>query len=443
MSIGMNSGLAATTSVNLLYTTRPEDVRKAIQSKFNALQNNPSRRQWVNMGESVFPMTNSRRNRIIVNREGKFIFLDKIFENLITQRRQNRQNQQHQQSRQSEQQPQFKSEDSTKDYDRFQLLDLGTGSGELLRSLNQRFGVPMDGMIGISALDYRRSEASVATEATVTATPSAVGQTMSPLPSPSVAPGASAIPDASYVVANIDNLLEELHNGSRNKTRDKCSSKLDAKNMIGGSCTSLLPALSKATDIMFDVIWSRHTLYHTVDPIAVVEMVLTILKPKGVALLFHVPVKAQRISPVALLNCIIKMKNIDIACVEEMPESPGNFMVFAQAKNEKDFSNTSTKGYPSFASFIDYEDKCVTAAGTYTYATLYSRDSNGYRSLHEDRNGHTQEKKLLHATLSAEQFLTHACKLHSKQFEDCEPDVVQSSNDVVRRGLNMNCCRCM
>mmetsp|Transcript_38078 Transcript_38078/g.63898 ORF Transcript_38078/g.63898 Transcript_38078/m.63898 type:complete len:96 (+) Transcript_38078:132-419(+) len=87
MSIGMNSGLAATTSVNLLYTTRPEDVRKAIQSKFNALQNNPSRRQWVNMGESVFPMTNSRRNRIIVNREGKFIFLDKIFENLITQRR--------------------------------------------------------------------------------------------------------------------------------------------------------------------------------------------------------------------------------------------------------------------------------------------------------------------------------------------------------------------
>mmetsp|Transcript_38080 Transcript_38080/g.63903 ORF Transcript_38080/g.63903 Transcript_38080/m.63903 type:complete len:249 (+) Transcript_38080:132-878(+) len=226
MSIGMNSGLAATTSVNLLYTTRPEDVRKAIQSKFNALQNNPSRRQWVNMGESVFPMTNSRRNRIIVNREGKFIFLDKIFENLITQRRQNRQNQQHQQSRQSEQQPQFKSEDSTKDYDRFQLLDLGTGSGELLRSLNQRFGVPMDGMIGISALDYRRSEASVATEATVTATPSAVGQTMSPLPSPSVAPGASAIPDASYVVANIDNLLEELHNGSRNKTRDKCSSKL-------------------------------------------------------------------------------------------------------------------------------------------------------------------------------------------------------------------------
>jgi len=100
-------------------------------------------------------------------------------------------------------------------------------------------------------------------------------------------------------------------------------------------------------------------------------------------------------------------------------------------------------GYPSFASFIDYEDKCVTAAGTYTYATLYSRDSNGYRSLHEDRNGHTQEKKLLHATLSAEQFLTHACKLHSKQFEDCEPDVVQSSNDVVRRGLNMNCCRCM
>jgi len=207
------------------------------------------------------------------------------------------------------------------------------------------------------------------------------------------------------------------------------------------------PSAGFTTDIaMFDVIWSRHTLYHTVDPIAVVEMAITMLKPKGLALLFHVPVKAQRISPAELLNCIENMKKIDIACVEEMPDSPGNFLVFARAKaEEKDFSDAPTKGYSSFASFFDYENKCVSAAGTYTYATLYSRDdSKACHSFQEDKNSHTKGGGgNVHTSLSAEQFLVHACRLHS-QFQGGEAAVVPSSNAVYQRGRRrLDYCRCM
>eukprot|EP00467_Chlorarachnion_reptans_P024236 CAMPEP_0114538408 /NCGR_PEP_ID=MMETSP0109-20121206/30124_1 /TAXON_ID=29199 /ORGANISM="Chlorarachnion reptans, Strain CCCM449" /LENGTH=315 /DNA_ID=CAMNT_0001722419 /DNA_START=169 /DNA_END=1117 /DNA_ORIENTATION=- len=213
---------------------------------------------------------------------------------------------------------------------RFPLTIGFPGSGRVLCQLHRKFGFAYSQLLGVSALDHR-----------------------------SHCDENDELPGTSYMVANIDTLL--------------CKDKLDGqdgKKEINDKCIENKCGITPKSK--FALVWSRHTFYHLVDPVAAVEMAMNLTCPGGCALLFHVPIRAQGLDPKLLKDFHIdRSKTVEFSCVEEMIDKPGNFMILIFDGNK---CATTFKD-------LTYKNKLISAAGTYTYATY-------------DSPGKTIEKKM-------------------------------------------------
>ncbi|EGD82939.1 hypothetical protein PTSG_03572 [Salpingoeca rosetta] len=213
------------------------------------------------------------------------------------------------------------------------LLDLGTGTASLLAHLHTSLGWPFDRMLGISAVDER---------------------------SPSTTP---AVPDSSYCVANIDNLSSLAEEPQRDLTG------------------------------AFDVIWSSHTFYHLVDPIAAVCAVYDLLAPGGMAFLRHVPIAGTGLSREQLRSYL--RQHHFRACVAPMPDSPGNDMVLLRKPTQADLQVTVLPPPPPALSPPFTYTGTVQRSGTYQYALLQWQPeaNNDHPPRSEDDVAQQQQKQ--------------------------------------------------
>lgn len=217
----------------MLAATRPETVQDAIREKFAAITGNSDKpMKWVNMGT---------RNEKLFFDGDNYVMTGDLIKAI---QREN-------------------SNDEHKD-----LLDLGTARGDLLLFSRDGYGLSMDKMVGVSAIDYR--------QLSVPTVPSF---------------GPKSIPDSSYKILNLDEL-----NGPT--------------------------ALEPPGDAGFNIIFSSHTLYHLVDPVPLLQIVYNLLAPRGTAVLRHMPFAACCSINLDTINTLYESKGFNIHFTSQL-DAPG------------------------------------------------------------------------------------------------------------------------
>ena len=194
-------------------------------------------------------------------------------------------------------------------------LDLGTGDAAFLAYLHATLRIPFHRLHGVSAVEER--------------------------------PAATDVPDTSYHILNLD-----CWTASIIKDDDHAQASL-AQQWLTRT---------------YKMIWSSHTFFHLVDPTAALETAYGRLDANGgVALICHVPLRAvvEDTDPL-LLNAWAAREfgPSPILHVSEAPDSPGNYIVLLHRPQQAP---------PHLLLPLEYTGRVITAAGTYTYATVRPR----------------------------------------------------------------------